>query len=254
MTRRGESIPASLLAITALLSLSGCSDGGATSTTVTVGAASSLTAVFTAIEPTFARANPDIDVEFTFAGSGDLVTQITEGAPIDVFAAADLTSMDKLTDAGVNVSGYSVFATNSLVVITAPGNPAEVDELGDLTDDGLVVVIADEGVPLGRYTRTVLESAGVAVTPSSLEQSATGVVGKVVSGEADAGVVYLTDAMSAGDSVGTVTIPDTVNVVASYPIVVLPGTAHNEPAGRFVEFLRSDVGRDILESFGFGPP
>ena len=231
--------------------ISACSSGS-TKETITIGAASSLTEAFTDIGTEFTRVHPDIDVQFTFASSGDLVTQITEGSPIDVFAAADTTSIEKLANAGTDTSGSQVFASNSLAIIVGAGNPLGVSGLADLTDRELVLILADPSVPLGRYTEQVLASAGVEVQPSSLEQSAKAVVAKVVSGEADAGIVYSSDVLSAADSASGVDIPSELNVRASYPIIALPGS---ETAARlFVDFVMSDTGRSILAAHGFGAP
>jgi len=229
-----------------------CTDDGTGS--ITVGAASSLTESLGEVGDAFSESHPDIEVVFTFAASGDIVSQIAEGAPIDVFAGADQSSIDALREAVTDLGEPRVFAQNSLTIVTGRGNPHGIDGLDDLERADLIVVLADESVPLGRYTASVLESAGVVVDPSSLEQSAKSVLGKVQAGEADAAIVYVTDALAAGDRVATVPIPDSVNVTAEYPIVVLPGTRASDASEMFVEFVLSNEGRAILAAHGFELP
>ena len=225
---------------------------GSTSETITIGAASSLTEAFTEIGAAYEKANPDVDVQFTFASSSDLVAQVIEGAPIDVLAVADTTSIDKLSDSGIDAGGSRVFASNSLEIIVGAGNPHGVRDIADLADDELVVILADPSVPLGRYTQQVLASAGIEVRASSLEQSAKAVVAKVVSGEADAGVVYATDVLAADEGADGVEIPADINVTAIYPIVTLPESA--TAAQSFIDFVLSDAGQSILAAHGFGAP
>ena len=146
----------------------------------------------------------------------------------------------------------AVFATNALQIITTAGNPLGIGSLADLSDPGMTVVLADPTVPLGAYTATVLANAGVSVSAKSLEQNAKAVAGKVAVGEADAGVVYVTDVLAAGDSVDGVEVPADVDIVAKYPIAVTRHGSGNHDAASFVEFVLSSAGQRILEAHGFG--
>ena len=221
---------------------------------VTVFAAASLTAAFTEIGDAFHAANQDANVTFNFAGSSDLVGQIAQGAPADVFASADTSNMTKLTDAGDNGSDPVVFATNQLEIIVAPGNPKGITGLADLSNPDLSVVLCAPEVPCGKYAQQALDTAGVTVTPKSLEENVKGVVAKVTLGEADAGIVYVTDVTAAGDKAAGVEIPTDQNVVAQYPIAVTKEAGNPEAAQAFIDFVLSDAGQLILEKYGFGAP
>lgn len=228
---------------------------GATPTgDVTVFAAASLTDAFTELGEAFTAANPDAEVTFNFAGSSDLVTQINEGAPADVFASADLDNMTKLTDAGSNGSEPVVFTTNLAQIIVEAGNPKGITGVADLARDDLIVISCAPEVPCGRYAQQILDNAGVTVEFKSLEENVRAVVSKVALGEADAGIVYVTDVINAGDGAGGVEIPADVNVVAEYPIVITKDTPNPETAQAFVDFVLSDDGQAILESYGFVVP
>jgi molybdate transport system substrate-binding protein len=222
--------------------------------TVTVFAAASLTDAFTELGTAFEAAYPDADVTFNFAASSELVTQIGEGAPADVFASADLSNMTKLTDAGDNASEPVVFTTNLAQIIVAPGNPSGIAGVADLADEDLIVISCAPEVPCGRYAQQILDNAGVTVTFRSLEENVRAVVSKVTLGEADAGIVYVTDVINAGDAADGVEIPADVNVVAEYPIAVTREAPNPEGAEAFVGFVRSEEGQAILESYGFVSP
>lgn len=241
----------SFLLVPLAVALVACGSGSDT-TTLNVSAAASLTNAFGEIEAAYEQAHPDVDVVLNFASSSDLVTQIVEGAPVDVFASADTKNMDKISAAGLVVGNPSVFATNSLRIIVAPGNPLGITGLDDLARSGLVYVTCDPNVPIGRYAQEVLDAAGVEVSPASFEENVKGIVAKVVAGEADAGIVYTTDVLAAGDQATGVDIPDEFNVSASYPIAVLESSAHSKVARSFVDFVNSDAGVAILARFGFG--
>ncbi len=219
---------------------------------ITVFAASSLTAAFTDIADAFMADNPDVTVALNFAGSSDLVRQIGEGAPADVFASADLANMEKLTDAG-SASGPMVFATNVAEIIVEQGNPKGVTGVADLANDDLVVVQCAPEVPCGTYATKVLANAGVTMTPKSLEENVKGVVTKVTLGEADAGIVYRTDVLAAGEKAEGVEIPGDINVVAEYPIAVTAASGESVGAQAFVDFVLDAEGQDILATYAFGP-
>ena len=221
---------------------------------VTVFAAASLTAAFTEIGDAFMVENPDATVTFNFAASSELVTQIGEGAPADVFASADSSNMTKLTDAGNNRSESVVFATNLAEIIVGPGNPRGITGVADLANPDLIVVLCAPEVPCGKYASKVFEQAGVSVTPKSLEENVKAVVTKVTLGEADAGIVYLTDVTAAGDKAEGVEIPADINVVAEYPIAVTKDAPNAEGAQAFVDFVNGEQGRKILASYGFVAP
>lgn len=232
------------------LSSCGTPDSRDTGGSITVFAASSLTGAFTDIGEEFASARPDIDVNFNFAGSTELSTQIIEGAPADVLATADTDSMANLVDSLDDgpASRARVFARNVMEIAVAAGNPEAILGLADLERDGLVTVMCDVTVPCGRYARIIIDRAGLSVTASSLEANVKAVLTKVALGEADAGLVYATDVVGGGTDVEGVAIPDRDNVVGEYPIVALTGSA---AARDFVEFVMSAVGQEILVRHGF---
>jgi molybdate transport system substrate-binding protein len=209
---------------------------------VTIFAASSLTNAFTAEATAFARQTGD-QTTFSFAGSQELVAQVQQGAPADVVATADLTTMGKLPHG----ADAKVFARNRLVIATPRGNPKQVSGLTDLSRPDVVVVLAAPTVPAGKYAATALRAAGVTVHAKSLEDNVRSVLTKVQLGEADAGIVYASDAKSAGANVTTIPVPN--SPVAAYPVLA------TRPAGdAFVEFLLSAPGQAILARYGFLPP
>jgi molybdate transport system substrate-binding protein len=181
------------------------------------------------------------------------VAQIDEGAPADVFASADQRNMNKLVEAEQAAADPATFATNSLAIIVEAGNPLDIASVNDLAEPDLIVLTCDPEVPIGRYTEQVFEAAGVEVTPDSLEENVRGIVTKVVEGEADAGLVYVTDVLGAGDAATGVEIPDDINVIASYPIAPVTDSPNPEAAAAFTEYVLSDDAQAILAEFGFGP-
>jgi molybdate transport system substrate-binding protein len=189
---------------------------------------------------------------YTYAGSSALVTQIQQGAPADVFASADEKNMQKLVDAGL-VEEPVVFARNTLAIITKPGNPKGITGLADLAEDGVAVVFADPAVPVGGYGKQVLERAGVTVKPVSLELDVKAVVTRVTIGDADAGLVYVSDAQAASATSDVVEIPEDQNVIATYPIAVVKSAPHHDAAEAFVERVLSDEGQAALAAHGFLP-
>ncbi len=227
---------------------------GAQPRTLTVFAAASLKAVFTELGARFENDHPATTVAFNFAGSSDLATQIGQGAPADVFASADTANMDKVVAAGL-VSGAPVdFAANTLTIVTPPGNPGNVVSFADLARTGTLVVVCAPQVPCGAATQKVEELAGVELAPASEESAVTDVLGKVTSGQADAGVVYVTDAAAAGDRVTTVAFPEAAGAVNTYPIAALAGAADPGAAQAFVDLVTGPVGRQALAAAGFAAP
>lgn len=233
-------------AVVGVLLLAGC--GGTSSgeqspsaAPVTVFAASSLTNAFPAVATAFEQ-QAGSATTFSFAGSQELVAQIAQGAPADVVATADPQTMSRVV--AQLVSPAQTFAHNQLVIVTAPGNPHHITSLANLADPHLVVVLAAPAVPAGTYARTALADAHVQVTPRSLEPDVRGVLTKVELGEADAGIVYRSDAQSAGSRVATVGIPH--GPVASYQIGAL-----DRGGTPFVRFVMSPAGQQILRRYGF---
>lgn len=242
-----------VLIAVALIAASCGGDESAPGADVTVFAAASLTAAFTELGDAFATTRPDARVRFNFAGSSELVAQIRDGAPADVFASADETNMQKLTDLGGGGEPV-VFATNAAEIIVESGNPEGIRSVRDLVDDDLVVVQCAVEVPCGAYADQVFATAGVDVEPQSFEANVNAVVAKVMLGEADAGIVYRTDVLAAGDRADGVVVPDEINVMAQYPIAVTANARNPAAATEFVDFVLGGAGQEILATHGFGAP
>jgi molybdate transport system substrate-binding protein len=248
------------LSVMLVLVAAGCSrtssSGSAASSTLTVFAASSLTAAFNRIGSDFTAANPGITVTFNFGSSTDLASQIESEGTADVFASASGTAMDAVaSDPGV--TDRTNFATNRLVIITPPDDPAGIASVADLAKPGVQLVLAAKGVPVGDYARQALTSAGLLSEATqnvvSNEDDDASVVAKITSGEADAGIVYVSDVATAGNAVRSVTIPTAVNVVASYPIAVMAGSTQIQAATSFLNEVIGATGQATLKDFGFGP-
>jgi molybdate transport system substrate-binding protein len=217
-------------------------------------AAASLKKSFTDIGEQFKTDNPGSDIEFSFAGSSDLVTQLTQGAPADVFASADTKNMDKAAQAGL-LSGSPVnFASNTLTIVTAPGNPKKIASFKDLAAPGLSVVVCAPQVPCGSAATNVEKATGVKLNPVSEESQVTDVLGKVTSGQADAGLVYVTDAQGAGDKVTAVAFPESSDAVNTYPIAVLKQSKNADLAKKFVDLVTGEAGQKVLNAAGFAKP
>ena len=244
-------IPLSLAACGGTPSTPASSSGTPLHGTVTVFAAASLTDPFKALGAAFQAGNPGVTVRFNFAGTPTLVTQIEQGAQADVFASADTTNMDRLAADGNTSGAPEVFAHNKLEIVVTAGNPKGIAGLADLAKPGVIYISEAPTVPAGKYSRQALARAGVSVTPRSLETDVKSVVGKIELGEADAGIVYKTDVKAAGNKVQGIPIPDTDNVLATYPLVELKGSTNPSAAKAFIDFVRSAAGQSKLESFGF---
>jgi len=244
-------------AIAAAVAGCGSSGGGTKATkteTLTVYAAASLTGTFTALGTAFEKDHPGVKVSFSFGGSADLVTQIQQGAPADVFASADTKNMDKLTADGLQGQAPQNFASNTLEIVTPPDNPAGIDSLDDLAEKGVDLVVCAPEVPCGSAAQKVEESAHLTFRPVSEEQSVKDVLAKVVSGEADAGLVYVTDARAAGDAVHGVTFPESASAVNTYPITTVKDSKHAALAQAFVALVLGTVGQQTLAQAGFAKP
>jgi molybdate transport system substrate-binding protein len=221
---------------------------------LTVFAAASLKGTFTQIREQFKTDNPGADVEFNFAGSSDLVTQLTQGAPADVFASADTKNMDKAKAANL-LSGDPVnFASNTLTIVVGPGNPKHINSFGDLAKAGNTVVVCAPQVPCGSATKTIEDSTGVKLAPVSEESSVTDVLNKITTGQADAGLVYVTDAISAGDKVTAVPFPESSGAVNVYPIATLAQSGNPDLAKKFIDYVTGEIGQKVLSAAGFAKP
>jgi molybdate transport system substrate-binding protein len=246
-----------LLALVCVVLISGCDSSeqpAAGNTRITVFAAASLKKTFTDIGEQFKTENPGFSVEFSFAGSSDLVTQLTQGAEADVFASADTKNMDKAAQAGLLAGDPVNFASNTLIIAVAPGNPKKIASFKDLTRQGLNVVVCAPQVPCGSATQKVEQATGVTLKPVSEESSVSDVLNKVTSGQADAGLVYVTDAKGAGDKVAVVAFPEAVGAVNTYPIAVLKDSKNPELARKFVDLVTGESGQKILSAAGFAKP
>lgn len=250
-------LPALVLASLAplLVACGGGDDSGAGGDrTLYVYAAASLTATFEQLADDFEAQNDGVEVELVLGGSSDLVSQIQNGAEADVFAAADTANMSKLAESGDQGDEPQDFATNTLEIATPPDNPAGVATLQDLAGPDVDLVLCAPEVPCGAAAQGVAEAAGLAFEPVSEEQSVTDVLGKITSGQADAGLVYVTDVLAAGDEVEGIAFPESSSVVNTYPVVSLADSDEAELAAAFVDLVLSEEGQQVLSDAGFGAP
>ncbi|MCB1257096.1 MAG: molybdate ABC transporter substrate-binding protein [Microthrixaceae bacterium] len=277
MTRRPKSLWAALIAVVAVMvAFTGCSSnsddtGDASSTTastsstestapelsgqITVSAAASLTDAFDKIKDEFIAAHPDVEITINYGSSGQLSTQIQEGAPVDVAAFADTTPMDALASADLLDAPAQTFARNRLVIVTKPGNPSNIKTLDDLATAG-VIALCNENAPCGKFANQILSTAGVTIDESKVTrgQDVKATLGAVTEGDAVAGIVYETDATSVADKVARVEIPEDANVTAQYPIAVIKESQNADVAKAFVEFVLAKQGQSVLSDFGFLAP
>jgi len=262
MMRRSLLVLAPALVLAALTGCSGDQDSTPTTTPsgssslsgkITVFAAASLTESFTALGQHFEAAHPGTDIQFSFGPSSGLATQITQGAPADVFAAASPKTMDQVVTVG-GAAAPKTFATNSAEIAVPPGNPAKINSVSDLTAKGVKVALCDEAVPCGAIARQVFTNAKVRVTPVTNEVDVKAVLSKVQLGEVDAGVVYVTDVKAAGDKVLGIPIPQDVNASTSYPIATVTKSTNPRLAAAFTDYVLSDAGTTVLTAAGFVAP
>jgi molybdate transport system substrate-binding protein len=216
-------------------------------------AAASLTGSFTEIGKDFEAAHPGTEVVFSFGASSTLATQITSGAPADVFASASAKNMDAVVAAKA-VADPKTFAKNVMEVAVPPTNPAKITQLTDLARPGVKVVLCAEAVPCGSTARKVFTNARITVTPVSNEADVKATLAKITLGEADAGVVYVTDVLAAGDKVKGITIPADLNASTSYPIATLTAAKNPDLATAFVDYVLSVEGATTLTDAGFEKP
>jgi len=251
------------LALVAVLALAGCGSPSAVSPsaasgkvggTVTVFAAASLTGVFTDLGHRLEHEHPGLSVRFDFAGSSALATQLTQGAPADVFASADQQQMDIVTRAGLQKSAPVVFASNVLEIAVPPSNPGHVTGLADFAKPDLTLAVCARQVPCGAAAQKVFAAAHVTAEPDTEEQDVKAALTKVQLGEVDAALVYATDVQAAGDRVQGIEFPEAQDAVNSYPICVLKAAPNAEAAQAFVDLVRSPAGRRALTAAGFRTP
>jgi molybdate transport system substrate-binding protein len=232
-----------VLVLAFVLALTGCGGSSASSGTVTVFAAASLTESFTQIGKDFEAANSGVTVKFNFAGSSALAQQIGQGAPADVFASASPATMKQVSRTS------TVFVRNQLVIAVPKGNPKGITKLADLTRPGLKVALCAGQVPCGAAASKALAAAGAAVKPATLEQDVKAALSKVKLGEVDAALVYRTDAIAAKSDVDGVEFPESAKAVNDYPIAAL-----TDEGKTFVSYVLSDKALSVLTAAGFQKP
>ena len=251
-------------AVTALVfAAAACGDDGDSTATpspggseledeVVVFAASSLTDAFEEIGAAFESAHPGTSVTFNFAASTSLQEQILAGAPADVFASASTSSMDTVVEAGA-AADAEAFAENQLEIVVPTGNPGDVTGLSDFGDEDLLIGLCAEEVPCGTFGLEALDQAGVTPSVDTYEPDVRSLLTKVELGELDAGIVYVTDVLAAGDAVEGIELGPEENVVATYPVAPVTEAPNAAAANEFVSLVRSADGQEILESYGFDP-
>ncbi len=223
-------------------------------TVLHVYAAASLKTTFEQLADEFEDQHDDVEVEFNFAGSSDLVSQIQNGAGADVFASADEANMTKLVDDDLAADAPQLFATNTLIIAVPKGNPAGITSLADLAKSGVKLVVCAPEVPCGAAAGRAEEAAELDWKPVSEEASVTDVLNKVITGEADAGLVYVTDVIAAGDKVEGIAFPEAEATLNKYPIATVKGSDNEKLANAFADLVLSEKGRSILEGAGFALP
>lgn len=261
----------SLLAVSAVvpLLLAGCGGGSESAGTsssasqasasatvdgsITVLAAASLQEAFTTIGSQFEKANPGTKVTFSFGPSSGLATSINQGAPADVFASASPTNMDQVVSAG-RAADPKTFVSNQMEIAVPPKNPADVHGLDDLAKSSVKVALCQPQVPCGAVAAKVFTNARIKVTPVTQEVDVKSVLTKVILGEVDAGVVYVTDVRAAGSQVKGIEIPADVNASTDYPIATVSGSKNAGTAAAFMAYVLSPQGQTVLTSDGFATP
>jgi molybdate transport system substrate-binding protein len=244
---------------TAALTAAGCSSSGGSgaptssglSGSITVAAASSLTEAFDTIKAQFTNAHPGAKITVSYGASSDLATQITNGAPIDVFASASTTNMDDVKSQAINPVN---FVTNTMEIATPPSDPAQIASVADLAKPGVKVAVCSPEVPCGVVASEVFKNAKVTVKPAAEEEDVKSALAAVESDEVDAGMVYVTDVRSAGNKVKGVEIPADLNASTEYPIAALKGSKNPDLAKGFVDYVLSPAGKRVLSADGFTKP
>ena len=253
---------AGLLSLGLVADLSGCGQktpSSATASTssahsIAVFAAALLKPAFTLLAGKFQTDNPGATIDFDFATSSELANKLTQGASADIFASADSAQMDTVVKADLTSSDPVNFASNTLVIVTAPGDPKQIRSFADLAKPDLRVAVCQASAPCGSATQRIEDNTGVHLNPASEESVSSGVLGKVTGGEADAGLVYLTDAHKAGDKVTAVTFPESDEAVNIYPIAILKHASQPALAQKFVDLVTGATGQRVLTQAGFASP
>ena len=252
-----------VLSLVATLALAGCGSGGSDSGsggsgtetgTLTVLGAASLTETFTTLAQDFEADHPGVKVKLSFDSSATLAEQVTQGAPADVLATADEATMQTVVDAQAAHGAPRVFATNHLQMVVPPGNPAGITKFSDLDKPGVKYVVCVDTAPCGKLAVTVLAAAGITAKPVSEEVDVKAVLSKVELDEADAGLVYATDAVAGGDKVKAVDVPTSNENLTRYPIAALSGAEKPQLAQDWVDLVTGARGRQVLADAGFGKP
>src|SRR6516225_7296989 len=254
--RRFAVILAALVAVAA----AGCSSSSSTSSTpssstgtITVFAAASLMQTFTQLGKQFETAHKGDTVKFSFGPSSGLATEITSGAPADVFASASPATMDVVVKAGDAASPQN-FAKNVMEVAVPPNNPANVTSVTDLAKSSVKVALCQPQVPCGAVAAEVFKNAAITVKPVTLQADVDSVLTQVELGNVDAGMVYVTNVLSAGSKVKGITIPANVNASTLYPIATIKSSKHASIAKEFVDYVLSPAGQQVLAAAGFLKP
>jgi len=250
-----------IAAVLAAAAAAGCSSstsspsaGSSPSTgTITVFAAASLTESFTQLGKQFEAAHPGDTVKFSFGPSSGLATQITSGAPADVFASAAPGNMDDVVNAG-DASSPQNFAKNTMEVATPPDNPGNVNSVNDLAKKSVKVALCQPQVPCGVVAAEVFKNAGITVKPVTLQPDVKSVLTQLETGNVDAGMVYVTDVQAAGSKVNGVTIPASDNASTLYPIATINSSEHKSIAQAFMNYVLSPAGQQVLKAAGFESP
>jgi molybdate transport system substrate-binding protein len=231
---------------------SGVAEPTAAPRTLTVLAAASLTDSFNAMKAQFEADHPGVTVRISYGGSSDLASQIVNGAPADVFAAASDATMKTVTDKGLTAAPPTVFATNVLQIAAAPGNPRAITSLADLAKPDLKVVVCAPQVPCGAAAMKIEQATGITLTPVSQEVDVKSTLSKVTSGNADAGLVYVTDVTAAKGAVLGVSFPESQQAVTNYPIAVVKNAPQADLAQQWVDMVNGEFGQKTLAAAGFG--
>ena len=254
-----------VLSLVATLALAGCgsddaqgsgSGGGSAKETGTLNvlAAASLTETFTTLAKDFEADHPGVDVKLAFDSSATLAEQVTQGAPADVLATADEETMQTVVDADGTEGDPAVFATNHLQLVVPPDNPAGITEFADIAKPGVKYVVCVDTAPCGKLAVKVLDASGITAEPASEEVDVKAVLSKVELDEADAGLVYATDAVAGGDKVKAVDIPTSDENLNTYPIAALSDAKKPQLAHDWVDLVTGPEGQRVLADAGFGKP
>ncbi len=230
------------------------SQGQSSAQSLMVFAAAALKPTFTLLAGKFQADNPGTTVDFDFAGSSELATRLTSGVGADIFASADSAQMDTVAKAGLTQTEPVNFASNTLVIVTAPGDPKRIQSFADLAKPGLNVVVCRQPVPCAAATQRIEDTTGVHLNPVSEEPTVSDVLTKVTGGEADAGLVYVTDARGAGNKVSTVKFAESAGAAIVYPIAVLKHASEPALAQKFIHLVTGETGQKVLNQAGFAGP